>query len=515
MQKFFQIKLDVIILAGGKGKRMISSTPKVLHTVAGQMLLEYILKLVEEMRNLRFVTIDEKDCNIMVQNSIIVTNEELQEHDKFLKLKNKYNFETVLQSKSLGTGDAVLIAMEYIQNKDKIDLVNIGSLGVNNNDKRAVLILYGDSPFITLDTVEKLIKTKFEKTVYDDDILPKIDGLSVVCTGFHSSSVRNGYGRFLISDIDERVISIVESAIYEQIGYSVCDTRATLSNICNAGTLIADYDTVIDFIDAKKQNTISYLTAEKDHCEFYLTDIIHHSVKKNKVCAYITITKEEAVGINNTEQKAQAERIIQDQLRAKMQKNGVILISPETVFFSADTKISEGTVVYPFVFFDNQVVIGKNCHILSFSHLDGVTIGDNVKIGPFARIRPETQINDGCRIGNFVEIKNSLIKKNVKNGHMSYIGDAILGEYVNVGAGTVFCNFDGERKYSSEIGAYTFLGSNSSIISPVTTGEYSFIGAGSVITKDVPKNALAISRTRQINIMEWTKVNKTRKNDKL
>ncbi len=188
---------------------------------------------------------------------------------------------------------------------------------------------------------------------------------------------------------------------------------------------------------------------------------------------------------------------LQNKLRDKFLKKGVKMKGPETVFFSKDTKIGKNVEIEPYVVFADKVQIGNNVKILSFSHLDGVKIDNDVSVGPYARLRPGTKIKSGSKIGNFVEVKKSTIHKNSKVNHLSYIGDAVVGKEVNIGAGTITCNYDGRKKSITKIKDKVFVGSNTSLVAPVTLNEKSVIGAGSVITKNVTKGSLALTRTKQ------------------
>ena len=194
---------------------------------------------------------------------------------------------------------------------------------------------------------------------------------------------------------------------------------------------------------------------------------------------------------------------IQDALRKKFINNGVNMVAPETVYFQKDTKIAKNVKIEPYVVFGEKVKVDKNTVIKSFSHLENVKIGQNVSIGPFARLRPGTIIKSGSKIGNFVEVKQSNIGKNSKVNHLSYIGDTFIGNKVNIGAGTITCNYDGKNKHKTKIKNNVFVGSNTSLIAPVTLKDKSNIGAGSVITKSVPKNTLALTRSKQIEIKNY------------
>ena len=196
---------------------------------------------------------------------------------------------------------------------------------------------------------------------------------------------------------------------------------------------------------------------------------------------------------------------LQNKIRKRFIKNGVKMIAPETVFFSNDTKIGKNVVIEPYVVISKNVKIGNNVNILSFSHLEGVKIDNNVNIGPYARIRPGVIIKSGSKIGNFVEVKKSIIGKNSKVNHLSYIGDTNIGQSVNIGAGTITCNYDGVKKNKTKIKDKVFIGSNSSLVAPITINESSIVGAGSVITKNVLKKSLALERNEQVEIKNYKK----------
>ena len=207
----------------------------------------------------------------------------------------------------------------------------------------------------------------------------------------------------------------------------------------------------------------------------------------------------------NKKNFALQEKQKQKKIRNKFMTNGVTLIAPETIFLSANTKIGKNVIINPYVVIGSNVKIGNNVEILSFTHIESAKIENNVKVGPFSRIRSGVVLSKGSRIGNFVEIKNSKVGAGTKINHLSYVGDATIGKSANIGAGTITCNYDGKRKYRTKIHNEAFIGSNSSLVAPVTIGEKSVVGAGSVITKDVPDNALAVGRSKQDNKENWSK----------
>jgi bifunctional UDP-N-acetylglucosamine pyrophosphorylase / glucosamine-1-phosphate N-acetyltransferase len=230
------------------------------------------------------------------------------------------------------------------------------------------------------------------------------------------------------------------------------------------------------------------------------------------LCQYVAVTRDEAIAINSREELAAAENVIQMKLRDEFIKKGVTLIDKNTVYFSRDTKIENDVVIYPSVFFGPDVEVKAGSTIKSFSFLEGVSIGNNVSVGPFAYLRPGAEIKDNAQIGNFVEVKGSVIGKNAKVKHLSYIGDADIGDDVNIGAGTVICNYDGVSKHRTVIGAAAFIGSNTSLVAPVEVGGGAIVGAGSVITQNIPKSALSVARADQVNYENMATVIRDKKN---
>ena len=427
--------ITAVILAAGKGTRMLSDIPKVLHKIAQQPLLEYVIRIAK----------------FSAQKVIIVVNEELSNHRLFLNLVDEYKVQKTIQAEQLGTADAVRSAMPYVNSK-------------------YTLILYGDVPFLESCTIEK---------VYAENA-------DLVILGFEFHTCDHQYGRIVIDDYNTP-IKIIETKDAKDK-----ELRITL---CNSGTMLVKTSILKNFLEKVKNNNKSK--------EYYLTDLTEFVYKhKNfyKSSLIKVFNYHEVIGINDKLQLAYAERVIQEKLRGNILANGAILIDPNTVFLTPSTKIEKDTVIYPFVFFGNNVHIESNVTVLSFSHIEGAKINKNSIIGPFARIRPETVIQENAKVGNFVEIKNVVLGNNVKASHLSYIGDATIGEHVNIGAGTIFCNYDGYKKHHSTVGKNSFIGSNSCIISPITIGDNVLVGAGSVITRNVPTHHLALSRARQKNI---------------
>jgi bifunctional UDP-N-acetylglucosamine pyrophosphorylase/glucosamine-1-phosphate N-acetyltransferase len=262
--------------------------------------------------------------------------------------------------------------------------------------------------------------------------------------------------------------------------------------LCNAGIMIVrgkELPKLLEKLDNKNAGG-----------EYYLTDIVKIAKAEGLKSTFTEAGESEVMGINSKLELSDAEKIMQNRLREEFMTNGVTMTDPSTVYFSYDTEIGKDVVIQPNVFFGKSVKIKNNVEIKAYSYIEGAVIEDGVSIGPFARIRPGTHLSKDVHVGNFVEIKNSELKDGVKVGHLSYIGDAEIGENVNIGAGTITCNYDGVKKHKTKIGKNAFIGSNTALIAPVTIGEGALIGAGSTINKDVKKDALAVTRAPQVEI---------------
>jgi bifunctional UDP-N-acetylglucosamine pyrophosphorylase/glucosamine-1-phosphate N-acetyltransferase len=237
--------------------------------------------------------------------------------------------------------------------------------------------------------------------------------------------------------------------------------------------------------------------------EFYLTDAVEIARGMALRAVAVEVEEDEMRGINTKKQLAEAEAVAQQRLRQAALEAGVTLVAPETVYFCADTKFGRDVVVEPFVVFGEKVTIEDGAVIHSFSHVAGAHIGKGVSVGPFARLRPGTRLGEGARIGNFVEVKEAVMEAGAKANHLTYLGDVSVGANANIGAGTITCNYDGSAKHRTEIGGDAFIGSNSALVAPVKIGDGAYVGSGSVITRDVPADALALGRSRQVVKQGW------------
>lgn len=432
------MSLTIIILAAGKGTRMGSNIPKVMHPVAGVPMIEYLLEVSQSLSD---------DVRLVI-------NSDLEKYIELNPLTKKYNYETVIQTDLSGTGNAVSCAVSSREVKENI------------------LVLYGDSPLIELDALEEML-----------NMISINDKLSVINLGFYTT-FPHGYGRMIT--VDNYLVDIVEEK-------SATESQKEI-NLCNSGIMLIKSEVL--------KELLPQINNDNKAKEYYLTDVIKIANQSGYSCGFTVADEYQIMGVNSQGQLAEVNFIVQTNMREKAMKNGVIMLDPQSTFLSRDTKIGAGSIIEPFVFIGLGVEIGEGCTIKSHSYIEGAKIEDNCSVGPFARIRPETTLQSGVSIGNFVEVKNSTIKSGSKASHLSYIGDTDIGSRSNIGAGVVFCNYDGVNKHRSSVGEGVFIGSNSAIISPCNIEDDALIAAGSVITKDVLKNDLAVARSRQTNISD-------------
>ncbi|MEH6950701.1 bifunctional UDP-N-acetylglucosamine diphosphorylase/glucosamine-1-phosphate N-acetyltransferase GlmU [Nitrobacter sp. NHB1] len=355
---------------------------------------------------------------------------------------------TFVQHERLGTAHAVLAAREAIA-RGADDLV----------------IAFGDTPLISADTFARMRA-------------PLQTGASLAVLGFRAADP-TGYGRLIVDN--GRL-----TAIREQADASADERRITL---CNAGVMAFDGKTALQIID-KIGNANS-------KGEYYLTDAVSIVRASGLTATVIETSEDEVRGINTKAQLAEAEQVMQARLRKAALDAGVTMVAPDTVFLTADTSFGRDVTIEPYVVIGPGVTIADGAVIHSFSHIVQASIGRNASVGPYARLRPGTSLGEGARVGNFVETKAAVLEAGAKVNHLTYVGDAHVGAGANIGAGTITCNYDGFNKYRTEIGAGAFVGSNSSLVAPVKIGSGAYVGSGSVVTKNVPDDALAIGRSRQ------------------
>lgn len=416
-----------VILAAGKGTRMKSNLPKVLHEILGKALVGYVLDSVKHITNENFV----------------IVGHHAEEVEKYV-ISHYENAKTVLQSPQLGTGHAVSMICPMLENYSG-----------------QVLILCGDTPLITEDTLKKFVEYHREN---------KSD-ITVMSAIFENPT---NYGR-IIRDTDNSLKCIIEEkdATLEQ---------KAIKEI-NAGIYCINW--------AKVKSAFSQLTSNNAQGEYYLTDIIEWGKKNGlSVNAYIMENNIETFGINSRVQLAEALKLLQKRINEKHMINGVTIVDPETTYISADTEIGQDTIIYPSTYIEGENKIGSNC-----------------KIGPMAHLRGGVEIGDYCKIGNFVEVKKAKIASHTNAGHLSYIGDSEIGSYVNIGAGTITANYNPLTKVKSKtvLEDNVKIGSNTVLVAPVKVEEGANVGALSVITKNIPAWALALTRSPLRVLSDWVK----------
>ncbi len=435
-----------IVLAAGKGTRMESELPKVMHPLAGRPMVLHLMEALAE--------IIPSETVVVVGPEMGELATELQEHPLSPKV--------AVQEERLGTGHAVMAALK----ETRITQLTLGT----------VLIVYGDTPLLTAETMQELLRARLSKV-----------NPGVVVLGFQPRNPVS-YGRLIL---DERggLSKIVEAkdASPEELALK----------LCNSGVMAVDAGLLPEVLEE--------LTNNNAKGEYYLTDIIALARKHGRVCTVVEGSERELMGINTRVELADAEAIVQRQLRRRAMNGGASMIDPTTVYLSWDTELGRDVTIGPNVVFRPGVRVGDNVDIWAFSHLEGASVESGAVVGPFARLRPGAEIGPDAHIGNFVEIKNAVISAGAKANHLSYIGDASVGQKANIGAGTITCNYDGFTKSKTEIGAGAFIGSNTALVAPVKLGDGAITGAGSVITKDVEADALAVERSDQRALPGWAK----------
>jgi bifunctional UDP-N-acetylglucosamine pyrophosphorylase/glucosamine-1-phosphate N-acetyltransferase len=357
-----------------------------------------------------------------------------------------------VQRARLGTAHAVLAAREaFARGED-------------------VLVVFGDTPLLRAETLRSLFAALSEA--------------SICVLGFRPDDA-SGYGRLIMDG--ERLVAIREEkdATAQQRRIGLCNAGA----MALSGKVAAELLARIGNDNAKR--------------EFYLTDAVVVARSLGLSCVVREASEEEVMGINDRKQLAEAEATLQTRLRAAALAGGATLIAPDTVFLSADTRIGRDAVIEPYVVFGPGCVVGEGARVRAFSHLEGARLDKGASVGPFARLRPGARLGKKARVGNFVEVKEAAIEAGAKVNHLAYIGDGRVGADANIGAGTIFCNFDGRRKHRTDVGRGAFIGSNSALVAPVRIGADAYVGSGSVITEDVPPRALALARGRQVVKRGW------------
>ena len=444
--------LSIVILAAGKGTRMNSQLPKVLQPLAGKPILQYVLDTTHSLQP---------------NNISIVAGHKSEMLRELIKDKN---ISWRIQDTQLGTGHAVIQAIPDL-----------------NSDK--TLILYGDVPLIKKADLQSLIK--------------KSDtGLAVMT---HIKNDANGYGRILRED--NKIQGIIED--------KDCNKEQKKIKEINTGILAADTKYL--------KQWLYRLSNENAQKEYYLTDIVKFAVEDNITVSSHEVEEEVSIsGVNSKSELAYIERGLQLNKAEELMEKGVTVLDPNRIdirgqlicgqdvtidigcIFEGNVNLGNNVHIKPYSFIKNSD-IDENSTIEAFSHIDSSKVGSSCRVGPYARLRPGTVLESEVHIGNYVEIKNSLVDQGTKINHLSYIGDSEIGKNVNIGAGTITCNYDGVDKHKTIIEDDVFVGSNTQIVAPLKVGKGATIGAGSTITKDVPKNDLTLSRAQQKTISGWAK----------
>jgi bifunctional UDP-N-acetylglucosamine pyrophosphorylase/glucosamine-1-phosphate N-acetyltransferase len=431
--------LLTLVLAAGKGTRMKSDLPKVLHQVAGLSLVGHVLKLAGELGA-------ERQAVVIGPGMDNVRREAERQAPSAA---------VVVQENQLGTADAVLAARDVI--------------AAHQGD---VIVLYGDTPLITVPTLERMRQGLDE-------------GANVVVLGFRPADP-TGYGRLLVGP-DGSLLAIREEKD------ASAEERAV--DLCNSGVLAFRCPDLLSIL-----TRIGNANAKG---EYYLTDAVEVARRDGLAACVVVCPEEEVLGINSRDQLAVAEGIFQVRARRRAMAEGATLIAPETVWFAHDTRLGRDVTIEPNVFFGSGVIVEDGVAIHANCHIVNTRIRSGARIGPFARLRPGADIGVDAHIGNFVEVKNAVIEAGAKANHLAYLGDGRVGAGANIGAGTIFCNYDGFNKHRTEIGPGAFVGSNSALVAPVRIGAGAYVGSGSVITKDVPDNALGLERNDQRVVEGW------------
>lgn len=431
--------LTTIVLAAGKGTRMRSTKPKVLHTIAGLSMLGHVLATARAAGATRTA--------VVVGPGMDVVAAEARRHVPDAQVH--------VQAEQRGTGDAVKAATAAFA----------GEAG-------DVIVLFADTPLFCPETLTAVRRQLAQ-------------GNAVAVVGFEAGDP-TGYGRIL-RDAEGRVTAIRE--------HDDASETERFTTLCNAG--------LMGFRAEHMGEIVAEIGCANAKGEYYLTDAVKIAADRGLAVTAVVCPEREVLGVNSRDQLAAAEALWQERRRLEVMRDGATLIAPETVWLAHDTRIGRDVIVEPNVFFGPGVTVEDGAEIKANCYIEGARIGPGSRVGPFARLRPGADLADNVHIGNFVELKGVTIESGAKANHLAYLGDGRVGAGANIGAGTIFCNYDGFFKHRTEIGKGAFVGSNSSLVAPVSIGDGAFIGSGSVITKDVAADALAIERCPQEERPGW------------
>ncbi|MBZ2174597.1 bifunctional UDP-N-acetylglucosamine diphosphorylase/glucosamine-1-phosphate N-acetyltransferase GlmU [Schnuerera sp. xch1] len=457
-----------VILAAGEGTRMKSRVPKVLHNINGKTMLQYVI---------------EASKNASIEKNIVIVGHGGNEvKNEFKDVDIEFKTQPIGEEFPYGTGYAVMQAIDYI------------------DDESNVMILYGDTPLITSKTIKEFMNYHRENE-YDGTVL--------------TAYVENptGYGR-IVRDEEGKILKIVEHKDANENEMKIKEINSGI--YCFKGKYLKYALNEIDNNNAQG--------------EYYITDVFTILREKNcKIGVCLIDDSTEIYGVNSRAQLAFCEKVMRDRINKSHMERGVTIINPESTYIGSKVKIGIDTIVYPGTFLKGNTVIGQDCIIgentiiedsqignkvdIHSSTIEKSSIDDGCHIGPYAHLRPNSHLGKNLKIGNFVEVKNSTIGNNSKAGHLAYVGDADVGENVNIGCGVVFVNYDGRTKHRSVIEDNAFIGSNSNLVAPVVVKEWGYIAAGSTITEEVGEGYLSIARARQVNKSGWVE-KKNYKKDK-
>ncbi len=432
-------RVAAVILAAGKGTRMKSDLHKVLHPIAGRPMIGHLLESVEALGADRIV---------------VVVGDRREQLESALA---GHSLHFAVQEPQLGTAHAVLQAEEALA-------------GFEGD----VLLLSGDVPFIRTETMRAML-----------DALHSEPAPAAVVLGFRPPDT-GAYGR-IVAEADGRIVKMVEhkDASEEERGVGLCNSNLFA---VRSGDL---------------WGLLKGVGNDNSQKEYYLPDIVMVASAQGRPSRVIEGEAAEAIGPNSRGEFALAEAAWQARRRAQAMADGASLIAPETVWFAWDTRLGRDVTIEPNVFFGPGVTVADGVRLKAFSHIEGATIASGAEIGPYARLRPGTEIGEKAKVGNFVETKKAKLGPGAKASHLTYLGDAEVGAGANIGAGTITCNYDGYFKYGTRIGENAFIGSNSALVAPVSIGAGAIVGAGSVVTRDVEGDALALARGSQEVKPRW------------
>jgi bifunctional UDP-N-acetylglucosamine pyrophosphorylase/glucosamine-1-phosphate N-acetyltransferase len=439
-----------VILAAGKGTRMKSDLHKVLHPVAGRPMLMHLLAGIEALGPVA---------------EVVVVGAGREQVEKAVEPRGA---RVALQEPQLGTAHAVQQAETALEGFDG-----------------DVLILYGDVPMVQTETMARMLAR-----------LHEADRPAVVVLGFRPDDAL-AYGR---------VIADEKGTIAKMVEYKDATEEERAVTLCNSGLMAVR--------GAELWPLLKRVGNDNAAAEYYLPDIVMLALEDGRPSAVIEAEAWEVAGVNSRAELAGMEAAWQARRRAQAMADGATLIAPETVWFAWDTQIGRDVTIEPNVVFAPGVSVADGAVIHAFSHLEGATVATKADIGPFARLRPGAVIGEKARVGNFVEVKKATLGAGAKANHLSYIGDGDIGAGANIGAGTIFCNYDGFFKYRTVVGEGAFVGSNSALVAPITIGKGAIVAAGSVVTKDVAADALALVRPVQEEKPGWAARFRTRMAEK-